>query len=139
MIALTIAALLATPEFPAVIQSQLDLGQRPRCTICHATEAGGTGTVVKPFGIYLKSRGLVPGDDDSLRNALLADAGERHSSSGDGITDIDALKAGEDPNGNGPGTDLIPAQGCSSGSSPGWVTTLAAAGWLLLRRRRRRP
>jgi len=130
-----LAVLVATPEFPGVIQQQLGLAQPPACTICHATNAGGVGTVVKPFGIYLRSRGLVPFDDASLRNALLADMAERHSSSG-GLTDIDALKAGKDPNGTA-GSNLVPAYGCSS-LGPGfqWLTVAALATWLWLRRRR---
>jgi len=129
-----LAVLVATPEFPGVIQQQLGLAQQPPCTICHATNAGGVGTVVKPFGIYLRSRGLVPFDDASLRNALLADLAERHSSSG-GLTDIDALKAGKDPNGTD-GSNLVPAYGCSS-VSPEYLLTAAALGSWLWRRRRR--
>jgi hypothetical protein len=107
------AAVLATPNFPGVIQQQLGLAQPPRCTICHATDAGGIGTVVKPFGVYLRSRGLRAGDETSLRNALLAAAGEQHSSGG-GKTDIEALEAGQDPNG-AEAADLVPAYGCSTG------------------------
>jgi hypothetical protein len=132
-----LAVLVATPEFPGVIQQQLGLAQPPPCTICHATNAGGVGTVVKPFGIYLRSRGLVPFDDASLRNALLADIAERHSSSG-GLTDIDALKAGQDPNGT-QGSNLVPAYGCSSvGPELDLLTVSALGTWLWLRRRRAR-
>ncbi len=131
-----LAVLVATPEFPGVIQQQLGLAQPPPCTICHATNAGGVGTVVKPFGIYLRSRGLVPFDDASLRNALLADIAERHSSSG-GLTDIDALKAGMDPNGTE--GSLVPAYGCSSVGPELDLLTVAALGtWPWLRRRRAR-
>jgi len=92
---------------------------------------------VKPFGIYLRSRGLVPFDDASLRNALLADIAERHSSSG-GLTDIDALKAGQDPNGT-QGSNLVPAYGCSSvGPELDLLTVSALGTWLWLRRRRAR-
>jgi len=91
-------------------------------------------TVVKPFGIYLQSRGLVPFDDASLHNALLADIAERHSSSG-GLTDVDALRAGEDPNG-AQGSNLVPAFGCSSARSSVDLLPLYALGaWLLVRRR----
>jgi hypothetical protein len=127
-----IAMLLATPNFPGGIQQQLGLAQPPPCTICHATNAGGPGTVVKPFGIYLQSRGLVPFDDASLRNALMADIAERHSSSG-GLTDVDALRAGLDPNGV-QGTNLMPAYGCTSaGSTVNCLTLYPLALWLLLR------
>lgn len=132
---LFLVAMLATPEFPAVIQQQLGLAQPPACTICHATDAGGPGTVVKPFGMYLVSRGLVPFDDNSLRNALLADMGEHHSS-GAGLTDIDALKAGEDPNGTQSGP--VPAYGCSTaGPTASLLTLLVSGTWLMLRRRGR--
>jgi hypothetical protein len=131
MNAALIAMLLATPNFPGDIQQQLGLAQPPPCTICHATNAGGPGTVVKPFGIYLQSRGLVPFDDASLRNALMADIAERHSSSG-GLTDVDALRAGLDPNGV-QGTNLMPTYGCTSaGSTVDWLTLYALVIWLLL-------
>jgi len=124
--------LVATPDFPAVIQQQFALAQPPRCTICHATDAGGIGTVVKPFGIYLRSRGLVEGDEDSLRNALLADVGERHSSGAD-QTDIEALKSGEDPNGTS-ASSLVPSYGCSQGTPPGALALLVALVWSRARR-----
>ncbi len=133
MKAALIAMLLATPNFPGVIQQQIGLAQPPACTVCHATNAGGPGTVGKPFGIYLQSRGLVPFDEASLRNALLADIAERHSSSG-GLTDVDALRAGQDPNGQG--SNLVPAYGCSSaGSTVDLLMVYALGAWLLLRSR----
>ena len=121
-------ALLATPDFPGVMQQQLDLPNAPRCTVCHATDAGGSGTVTKPFGVFLVSRGLQPGDEDSLRNALLADIGESHFSNGGQWTDVAALKAGDDPNG---GSGPAPAYGCSSNASaPSLWTLLLLVGWL---------
>ncbi len=123
-------ALLATPDFPGAIQQQLGLAAPPACTTCHATNAGGIGTVVKPFGIYLRSRGLQPFDETSLRNALLADIAEHHSSNSSGISDIDALKAGEDPNAPGGATGPTPAYGCSSSGSANLLTLLALAAWL---------
>jgi hypothetical protein len=134
MEAALIAMLLATPNFPGDIQQQLGLAQPPPCTICHATNAGGLGTVVKPFGIFLQSRGLVPFDDASLHNALLADIAEHHSSSG-GLTDVDALRAGQDPNGV-QGSNLVPMYGCSSAGSTVDLLTLYVLGAWLLRRSR---
>jgi hypothetical protein len=140
MIAITLAALVATPDFPGTIQRQLELAQPPRCTVCHSTDAGGTGTVVKPFGMYLQSRGLVPGDDDSLRNALLADIGERHSSNGGLSTDVDALKGGQDPNVSGAGASVAPAYGCSSVGGADLLAPFLGFAWALGRKRsRRRP
>lgn len=132
-------ALLATPDFPGAIARDLEIQAAPRCSVCHATDEGGAGTVVRPFGVYLRSRGLRAFDEESLRNALLAAAGEHHSSNGEGISDIDALKGGEDPNAPG-GTgeaDLAPAFGCSSSASVNLLTLLALGAWLCARRRRR--
>ncbi|HET6984586.1 MAG TPA: hypothetical protein VFI53_20750 [Myxococcaceae bacterium] len=127
----------ATPDFPAAIARDLQLSAPPPCTICHATDQGGAGTVVKPFGKYLVSRGLVPFDESSLATALAAAAGEQHDSNGDGISDIDALKQGLDPNGSpSPGVLLEDPQfGCDAGGKNGgaWVVLVAIA-WLLLPR-----
>jgi uncharacterized protein (TIGR03382 family) len=93
--------------------------------------------VTQPFGVYLRSRGLRPFDESSLQGALLAAAGERHSSSGTGLTDIDALKAGEDPNSpDGSGAaQLTPAYGCASGGVANLLPLLAFGVWVLVRRR----
>ena len=124
----------ATPDFPAAIAQDLKLSAPPPCTICHDTDQGGAGTVVKPFGQYMVSRGLVPFDESSLANALAAAAGEQHDSNGDGISDIDALKQGLDPNGSAPGALLEgPTFGCdASGRNGGAWLVLVAMAWLLL-------
>jgi len=130
-------ALLATPDFPAAMQQDLNLQAPPRCTVCHATDAGGAGTVVQPFGVYLLSRGLRPFDESSLRNALLAAAGERHSSNAEGVLDIGALKAGQNPNGSSGGTggtDPTPAYGCSTSGPANALSVLALGIWLCTRR-----
>jgi len=140
MCAILIAvALLATPDFPDAIARDLQLQAAPQCTIFHSSDGGGAGTVVKPFGVYLVSRGLRPFDQDSLRNALLAAAGEHHSTNGSGITDVDALKAGADPN-PASADALSPAFGCSSSGSSTALEILALSGWLhpLLARARAR-
>ena len=132
---LAAATLLATPDFPAAIERDLDLQAAPRCTICHATDSGGAGTVVRPFGVYLVSRGLRPFDEGSLHNALLAAAGEHHASKGGEVTDIDALKAGQDPNPSAGAGGLAPAYGCSSFGSVNLLSFLALGAWLCRRRR----
>jgi len=132
-------ALLATPDFPAAIQRDLNLGSPPRCSVCHATDSGGAGTVVQPFGTYLLSRGLRAFDESSLQNALLAAAGENHSSNAQGVLDIDALKGGLNPNApsGSVGGDLTPAYGCSS-SGPANVLPVLGLAILLCARRRAR-
>ena len=125
----------ATPNFPAAIAGDLQLSASPACTICHATNAGGAGTVVKPFGKYLVSRGLVPFDEGSLAGALAAAAGERHDTDGDGILDVDALKQGLDPNGSSTLATALedPTFGCASTRGGGGVTTVLLALVVLLR------
>ena len=125
----------ATPNFPAAIAGDLQLSAPPACTICHATNAGGAGTVVKPFGKYLVSRGLVPFDEGSLAGALAAAAGERHDTDGDGILDVDALKQGLDPNGSSTLATALedPTFGCASTRGGGGVTTVLLALVVLLR------
>ena len=121
LVATPIAA-RATPNFPAAMARDLQLSSPPACTVCHATNAGGSGTVVKPFGKYLLSRGLAPFDEGSLAGALAAAGGERHDTDGDGILDVDALKQGLDPNGtsSAPADLEDPSFGCSStGRAPG--------------------
>jgi len=114
----------ATGNFPKAIARDLQLSSPPHCTICHATSHGGAGTVVKPFGKYLVSRGLKALDEDSLAGALAAAAAERHDTDGDGITDIDALKQGLDPNGSLANGLEAPSYGCSSTGASGATSTL---------------
>jgi MYXO-CTERM domain-containing protein len=140
----------ASSNFPSEISSHLG-GDTPvpSCTVCHASNAGGFGTVTKAHGIALMDAGLVAGDVASLHAAL--DALERNGtdSDGGGVGDVDELKAGTDPNvagddgsdggGDGGGNTLQygfcaaePDQ--ASGLGVGFAL---AAGLLLWRRRRR--
>jgi hypothetical protein len=129
------APLGATPTFPSVIASALSLSAPPPCTICHTSDAGGAGTAIQPFAVYLKSRGLKPFDEGSLRTALQAAAGEQHDSNGNGVTDIDELKRGDDPNA---GSASGPEYGCGArvaarplGAHAGWSAMLLALPALL--------
>lgn len=129
----------ATPNFPGVIQSALGLSSPPPCTICHLTSVGGPGTAVQPFALYLKSRGLVPYDEASLRAALQAAAAERHDSNGNGIDDIDELTRGTDPNA---GATAGPAYGCGARIAQGpparssvWAFALALVASACARKR----
>jgi len=135
----------ATPNFPGAIQRDLALNVPPPCTICHNNPSGGTGTVTQPFGIKMRSRGLVPEDEGSLQTALTALEAEKSDVNGDNVTDIQALRLGLDPN----GTVEEPASyGCGSSVTPPrarWDApailsgTLVAIGAIVLRRRRSRP
>lgn len=130
----------ASEVFPPEIQQELELEAEPSCTICHATTAGGLKTVVKPLGIKLQSRGLLYRNLPSLRIALSALEAEGSDVDGDGVSDIDELRDGTDPNVSSSGkAPLVPDYGCTVGSGPGsagsgWAALslglLAAFGWL---------
>ena len=91
-------AALATPNFPPAIQQFVGSASAPPCTICHNNPNGGLGTVTTTFGLYMKSLGLMVFDLGSLQTALMAAQAAKHESSEAGITDIDALRMGLDPN-----------------------------------------
>ncbi len=147
----------ATPTYPSVIKTELDLSYTPPCTLCHQS-AGGGGMLTRPFGIALQGQGLKPFDDASLTRAL--DAIDVDSDC-DGTSDIDQLKEGRDPNTGAylDGSDKpapekvdcnagpeIPRYGCaaqitaSPSSSSGALASAAAVaallGLTLVRRRR---
>ncbi|WP_394849933.1 thrombospondin type 3 repeat-containing protein [Pendulispora brunnea] len=135
----------ATPNFPSAIQRDLQLNAPPQCTLCHNNPAGGTGTVTQPFGMKMRSRGLVPEDEGSLQTALTALQAEGSDVDNDGVPDIQELRLGTDPNGAGEET---PSYGCGSSISPVSPRralpdasvilsgTLMAIGAIFLRRRR---
>lgn len=112
------ATAAASPIFPGVVQTHLELASAPDCTLCHAGTPG-LGSATTPFATSLRSRGASAGNEASLTTALDALAGERKDSDGDGTPDIEELKAGSDPNGAGEGT-ITPEYGCSVGA-PGRV------------------
>lgn len=141
----------ASPTFPFAIKSDLslsyDLGT-DHCTICHATNLGGLGTVVTPFGEAMQAAGLVAEDTTSLQKALDTLEANGTDSDHNGVPDIEELKAGEDPN---TGQDISGATGTSGPSfgcgaqlsrapAPweGAAALLATLGAMLVRRRRSR-
>lgn len=135
----------ASDEYPDVIAQTLQAKVTPSCTICHASTAGGSGTVVKPFGVYLQQRGLVSNDANSLKTALTAMTGERHDTDGDGITDGDELKNGTDPNPSATSNVAEAAYGCGriapradQSGLAGWAALAVGTTLMALGRRRRR-
>lgn len=94
----------ATPTYPDVIHTTLSTPNTPDCSICHIGTPA-IGTVNTAFGKTMRSRGLVANNEGSLKSALQAITGEKKDSNGDGVTDIDALKAGQDPNGSAASAD----------------------------------
>lgn len=149
--------LLALPAFASEnytieIQNKYDIDYPPQsCSLCHTGGITGAGTVNTPFGTALRMRGLVSGNVNALNTALDTLETDGVDSDGDGVTDIDELKNGTDPNrrdatptdggtggtgGGGGATEEVPpvqfGVGCTA--APGLV--LGALALLLARRRR---
>jgi hypothetical protein len=100
------AGALASPEFPGTIRDHVGASRAPACIICHATAAGGSGTVTKDFGLAMMDAGLQAGDTAALTAALDQFQADGVDTDGDGTIDFDELAAGTDPNiadGNGGG------------------------------------
>jgi len=91
----------ASPTYPDVLRAELSLSSAPPCAICHQDGRVGLGTVTTSFGRALIARGLHAGDEAALKEALAEMTRDRMDSDGDGVTDLDALRAGRDPNGAG--------------------------------------
>ena len=138
----------ASPVFPPEIQNHLSLSYQPSCATCHLNGVTGFGTVTTPFGVSMRSRGLVASSTASLDTALDALAAEMKDSDGDGVDDINELKADTDPNvaGGSAGSALTPKYGCGGGdlmfparpsAIAGLIGSLGVAGLALLARRRR--
>ncbi len=87
----------ATPNFPPTIQSVLPTPNTPACQICHVGPQE-RGTVNTSFGSAMRARGLVAYDVSSLQTALNRMQTDAVESCNDGVTDIDKLKEGLDPN-----------------------------------------
>ncbi len=118
----------ANPQYPFTIQDEVGSPCTPECVLCHATAAGGEDTVVQPFGIAMVERGLT--GNEGLIEALEAFEEEALDQDGDGVTDIDELEEGENPNEVGETFCEIPSPeyGCFSHAPvPGGVAGLGIA------------
>jgi hypothetical protein len=138
----------ASPIYPATIQAQLGLAQAPDCTLCHRDDAGGDGTVIRPFGRTMMSHfGLTGGSNiAALKAAIEGDDAEHIDSDGDGVPDIDELRAGTNPNVGLSGVEAapdvaLPETGCAFAARSSVrdmrCVAFACLGLGLLRRRRR--
>jgi hypothetical protein len=94
------ASVSASVSFPPLIQSELSLAKAPECTLCHRSDLGGVGTVVRPFGRTMMTQfGLMGANNlGSLRAGLGGSEAAQFDSDGDATSDIDELRMGSDPN-----------------------------------------
>jgi hypothetical protein len=109
----------ADPTFPYFFE-QAGLPEPP-CTICHRSNEGGKGTVVKPFGVTMQRLGLTKDATSGDVAAAIHESETRNLDTDfDGVGDIAELREGGDPNTNpdgGPSNELtglpLPQTGCT--------------------------
>jgi len=139
---------LASRRFPAQVATQLGLSYEPACSLCHVKGNTGPGTAETPVALSMKARGLQSGGRSSVSSSLTALDSDRVDSDGDGVTDVDELRMGTDPNSPEPTSfagRADPSFGCEVGRSqertdvlgPFPAMMLALAIWVRVRRRRR--
>lgn len=135
---LLLGAALATSGFPADVADDLDMPCTPSCALCHEGSPSSS-TAVSPFVLALKDRGLRANDSDSLLNALDQLDASGVDSDGDGVSDIDELMDGTDPNADGGALCELdtPRYGCTTASAPARTVLLLLPLLLWWRRERR--
>jgi hypothetical protein len=107
----------ASALYPTALDELLELDAVPKCVLCHATEAGGAGTAVKPFAQTLKTLGIEGGSNEaSLKSAINKNIFDTDR---DGVADVQELKEGSDPNVKDREVEPPPGTGGSNGSGSG--------------------
>jgi hypothetical protein len=144
----------ASVAFPEAMRQELELDAvappAPGCRVCHKDDVGGLKTVTTPFGRSMLAAGTTAVNVSTVVASLRALEADGTDSDGDGVGDIEELRAGTDPNaGQAPdGSPTapvdqvpLPETGCSLGGSgtpsTAWVWASLGALWLLVRVRRR--
>jgi hypothetical protein len=140
---------LASESYPHTLDRALDMSCPPDCTLCHTTRSGGALTANTPVGISMRRAGLECCDTSQLLDVIAALETDGTDSDADGVSDVDELRAGDDPNATEGKMKCLPPEpddGCAvrrrAGESRGpWSILVAAvlfAGMRLRRRNRRR-
>jgi hypothetical protein len=119
----------ASAGYPTAIVEHLAIFYSPPCSLCHVEGKTGPGTAETPFARSVRAHGLEGGDVRLVGIALDALARDGIDSDRDGVTDIQELLAGTDPNVKGGQSIQVrqdPESGCSStGAGCGWLLLLA--------------
>ncbi|MDB4977314.1 MAG: hypothetical protein JWN48_5655 [Myxococcaceae bacterium] len=121
----------ALPEYPKYLQSAAQTPCLPHCNVCHRDDNAGSGTIDQPFGKSLQEVGHLGGGGKSDVTRAVGDLRTQNTDSDrDGVSDIDELSAGEDPNYAGDGSICGPQVGCSAvgqrdDSWPTWLVICA--------------
>lgn len=119
----------ALPEYPKYLQTAADTPCLPHCNVCHRDDNAGSGTVDRPFGKSIEQVGyLSGGGQSSVTRAVDTLRSQNTDSDGDGVSDIDELSHGEDPNYAGDGSICGPQVGCSAAGQArnAWSNGLSA-------------
>jgi len=89
----------ASAVYELIIRSELGLPPGPPiCTLCHASDDGTRGTVIKPFGLSAMKLGLRESDVPKLKEVLLEMEATNVDSDCDGMGDIAEIRKGRNPN-----------------------------------------
>ena len=132
----------AKSEFPVEIRNKFGLTYDVPCAVCHLNSNIGSSTPITLFALSLRARGLT-GSNQSLDSALTKLESDAVDSDGDGVTDVQELTDGTDPNSSANGSIMgnqEPGYGCGGtaphGRSGAGIVGILALGWLVVRRRR---